>query len=159
MTHEELFDAVIDRALEELRSSELDLFTFALYHDHEGEAVSVCADTAANSRRVARDTNAFNMPYFLKEIEAGNLKSAALWEANVGRSLSLGDFVAINLARTDLPNGPLDDAFYLSMVRSVVKRQSEIAELSKDPKDLVFAASGPDDEVALVWALPPDPHN
>jgi len=40
------------------------VYTFALYHDHESAAVSVCVDTEANSRRVVAHTNRYNMKHF-----------------------------------------------------------------------------------------------
>ena len=50
----------------------------------------------------------------------GDLKDAALWQANVGRSLSLGDFAIVNAARTDIGEVPVDDRFYVLMAQAVV---------------------------------------
>ena len=84
----------------------------------------------------------------------GDLKDAALWQANVGRSLSLGDFAIVNAAHTDIGDVPVDDRFYVLMTQAVVAIQNRVAALAPHPDKLVFACSGADDDVALVWAMP-----
>src|SRR5260221_2022452 len=98
---ERLFDDVLSRAILEIRSSGIDLFTFAFYHDHESAAVSICADTKASSARSVRSENAFFMEHFAAAVAGGDLRKAELFKANVGRSLSLGAFEIVNVARTD----------------------------------------------------------
>lgn len=156
MTSESLFVNVVDRALAETRSRSIRVYTFAFYHDHESAAVSVCVDTRDNSDRVVRGINKYNSRHFLEAVDAGDLETAALWQANVGRNLSLGDFAAVNLARTALPDDrPGFD--YGAMVRAVMSRHEEIRALSLDPSLTLLACSGPEDEVALVWSLPESP--
>ena len=41
--------SVLEEAISALRQKHIDVYTFALYFDHESLAISVCADTAANS--------------------------------------------------------------------------------------------------------------
>jgi hypothetical protein len=149
-----LFQAVLDSALTEIASSGLPIFTFAMYHDHESGAVSVCADTEENSARTVAATNACSAKHFGKAVARGDLKQAALWQANVGRSLSLGDFAIVNAARTGIGDVRVDDQFYILMTQAVVAVQERVAALARHPDRLVFACSGPDDEVALVWSLP-----
>lgn len=149
-----LFRQVLDAALAEIASSRLPVFTFALYHDHESGAVSVCADTEGNSSRVVASINAYNARHFGAAIARGDLRYAALWQANIGRSLALGDFAIVNAARTDIGDVPVDEPFYVDMVQAVVAIQDRVAALAPDPRKLVFACSGADAEVALVWALP-----
>jgi hypothetical protein len=151
-----LFASVLNTALSEVTVKAIPIFTFALYHDHESSAVSVCVDTEENSNRSVVATNAFNMRYFMKAIANGDLKAAELWQANVGRSLSLGDFTMVNVARTPLNSVPVDDQFYVSMVKALVAVQEQVAALSPNPERLVFACSGAEDEVAYVWSLPSD---
>jgi len=45
---------VLDRAIAEVRSRGIAVYTFALYFDHESPALSVCVDTAANSARTVK---------------------------------------------------------------------------------------------------------
>jgi len=92
--------------------------------------------------------------YFEQAVAGGDLAQAALWQANVGRSLSLGDFALVNAARTDIGELQIDDQFYVLMTQAVVAVQERVAALAPHPDKLVFACSGPDDEVALVWAMP-----
>jgi len=152
----QLFEGVLSRAFAELDVDPVPVYTFALYHDHESEAVSVCVDTEENSRAVVAAINRYNAKYFLSEIKAGSLKGASLWQANVGRSLSLGDFARVNLARTSLDGLVTDAGFYLEMGRAVCSAAQRVAARSPDPSRVVFACSGENDEVALVWALPAD---
>ncbi len=149
-----LFHDVLESALREIESSGLPVFTFAMYHDHESGAVSVCADSEENSARAVASMNAYNAKYFGPAVAKGDLKDAALWQANVGRSLSLGDFAIVNAARTDIGEVPVDDLFYVLMAQAVVAIQDRVAALAPQPDKLVFACSGADDEVALVWAMP-----
>lgn len=153
MTSESLFVNVVDRALAEARSRSIRVYTFAFYHDHESAAVSVCVDTQDNSERVVRGINAYNSKHFFEAVETRDLKMAALWQANTGCSLSLGDFAAVNLARTELP-GNLRGVDYCAMVHAVMVRHEEVRLQSLDPSRTLLACSGPEEEVALVWSLP-----
>jgi hypothetical protein len=148
------FESVLDKALAEVKARAIPVFTFALYHDHESEAVSVCVDTEENSNQFVLATNRLQMRYFMEAVENGDLKHAALWQANIGRSLSLGDFQLVNLARTQLNGIVINDQFYVMMVKALVAVQGRVATLAPEPERLILACSGPDAEVAYVWSLP-----
>ena len=60
MSAASLFHEVLESALSEIESSGLPVFTFAMYHDHESGAVSVCADSEENSARAVASMNAYN---------------------------------------------------------------------------------------------------
>lgn len=152
MPSEKLLDSVLQSALSEVRQKSIPVYTFALYHDHESNAVSVCVDTEENSSKSVASMNRYNMKYFMKAIDEKDLKAASLWQANIGRSLSLGDFALVNLARTDLGKTKAVAAFYLSMVEALIRVQGEVIALSPNPERLVFACSGPNEEVAYVWS-------
>ncbi len=156
MAPSKLLSEVLASAIAEAKQCQVPIFTFALYHDHESEAVSVCIDTEENSNRVVRSINDYNMKHFMKAARAGDLKSASLWQANIGRSLSLGDFSMVNLARRPLEAIQATDHFYAEMVQSVIAVQDQVAALSPEAKRLVFACSGADDEASYVWSLPAD---
>ena len=130
------------------------VFTLAFYLDHESEAVSICADTRDNSSTVVASINAYNSKHFLEAVRDGDLDNAALWQANVGRNLSLGDFAAVNVARTDLGDLPIDPDLCRAMVDTVVSHHDRIRALSPEPENTVLACSTLDDEVGLVWSLP-----
>jgi hypothetical protein len=147
------FADVLNAALSELHAAPVPVYTFALYHDHESAAVSVCVDTETRSRKTVQDINRLNLTYFLKAVETGDLRSASLWQANIGRSLSLGDFAMVNVARTSLP-APVDEKFYVAMVRALVSMHTEIARVSAQPEQVVLACSSAEDEVGYVWSLP-----
>jgi hypothetical protein len=149
------FSNVIDNAISEIREASIPVFTFVLYHDHESSAVSVCVDTEDNSNQVVQRINRFNMKYFMGAIQTGDLKAASLWQANIGRSLSLGDFSLVNIARRPLGAMEVNDRFYVEMVQAMVAKQHEIAKLTLEPERLVLACSGENDEVAYVWSLLP----
>lgn len=147
-------DNTIDQALAEAARRDLAIHTFALYYDHESPAISVCIDTAESSRRTVADINAYNRKYFEEVVAAGDLKTAALWEANIGRSLSLGDFALFGAARAELaPDFEPDPAFFLLMMQRVMAAEGRIAVLAKDRSELVLCCTGPDDEVEYCWSL------
>ncbi len=147
---ERLFDNVLSRAIAEVRARGIDVFTFA-FHDHESAAVSVCVDTAASSARLVRSQNAFTLRHFTDAVAKGALRKAALFKANVGRSLALGDFEMVNVARTDIEGVPVTDEFYLQMIRAVCARESEIVSLTSDLSRLLFCASSAEWEVGYMW--------
>jgi hypothetical protein len=156
MSPSKLFSEALASAIAEAKQHQIPIFTFALYHDHESNAVSVCVDTEENSGKVVRSINDYNMKHFLSAARAGDLKSASLWQANIGRNLSLGDFSLVNLSRRPLGTTRVNDQFYVEMVQAVVAVQSQVAALSSEPQRLVFACSGADSEVGYVWSLPAD---
>ena len=155
-TIEQFLDDIVSLAIGELRNEPTPVYTFAFYHDHESGAVSVCVDTKANSAEAVLRSNRWSIKYFDEHIQAGELEDAQLFQANAGRNLSLGDFAKINISRMDLPEGfePCDD-LYLGMVRSVMRHQEAILELSHDPDTVLFCSSTSDAEVGITWPRNP----
>lgn len=154
MPSDTFLDSILQRAVAEVRQKSIPIYTFALYHDHESNTVSVCVDTEENSAKCVASTNRYNLKYFMKAIADKDLKAAGLWQANTGRSLSLGDFTLVNIARSDIGNTKATSAFYLSMIEALLRVQTEVIALSPNPERLAFASSGPNDEVAYVWSAP-----
>lgn len=150
-----LMNEVIETAVDVARRQAVPIHTFAFYHDHESAAISVCLDTEANCRKVVNKINKYNMKRFQQHVEAESvdIQAAALWQANVGRNLSLGDFALVNVARADLNGVVADTHFYAAMVQTVVAHQPAIVALAPDPSSLLFCCSGPRDEVELVWSI------
>ena len=145
-------DQVIGAALDEATKDGHRIYTFALYFDHESPALSICMDTKENSIRQVREQNAYSAKYFQKFIGAGDLEQAALWQANVGRNLSLGDFARVNVARTPLAQADLSQDDFLSLIRSVIGHEREIRKLAEIADELVFCCTSPTNEVGIVWA-------
>ena len=145
-------DKVLTEAIAAVRGKGVRVYTFAFYHDHESRAVSVCVDTEESSKALVASSNAYNQKYFWPAIEDSDLKAASLWNANIGRSLSLGDFALVNLARADLPRGRITAELYVEMIRATRAMEREIVALATSPESLLFCTSGPDDEVAFMWA-------
>ena len=156
MPDTDFFASVLADAIAQLRAKAMPVYTFAFYHDHESGAVSVCAETETNSALQVRATNRYNAKYFRSAVAGGDLAGASLWQANCGRNLSLGDFSQVNLARAEFGESEVDGKFYLLMVRALMAVEGEVVALAADPRRLLFACSGPDDEVAYVWSLAQD---
>ena len=150
-------EGVMQTALSELLGSPVPVHTFAFYHDHESGAVSVCVDTKESSLRLVRQSNQWSMKYFAQHLKDGSWEDVCLFQANIGRSLSLGDFARVKLARTLLPaNTVTDRSFYLAMARALIAHQQEVLTLAPVPEDVVFCCSSPDSEVGLVWSALPN---
>jgi len=147
-----LASQVILEAIAELRARAFPLFTFALYFDHESEALSVCADSEENSNLTVASINKYNAKYFHQYMAAGDAHMAKLWQANAGRSLSLGDYSLSNLARIDTPGVQQTEEFFFSLAQALVAHEEQVLALSPTPDKVVFACSGMSDEVALVWS-------
>jgi hypothetical protein len=143
---------VIKAALKDIREDPFPIYTFAFYHDHESGMVSVCVDTKESSAQHVRTGNRQFMDYFAQHIQRGSLQEASLFQANVGRNLSLGDFAAVNVAETDLDEDIVtDESFYIEMARAVIAHQKEILEFAPHPDEVVFCCSSTDSEVGLIW--------
>lgn len=145
-------DRVIRAALDEAAKGGLRIYTFALYFDHESPALSVCIDTKENSLRQVSEQNAYAAKYFHKCIGAGDLEQAVLWQANVGRNLSLGDFARVNVARTGVALAKLSEGDCLGLIRCVMAHEGEVRELAEIAAELVFCCTSPTDEIGIVWA-------
>ncbi len=146
-----LFEGVLSRAVREVCAADIDVFTFAFYHDHESGAVSICVDTEASSTREVRSQNAFRIRHFADAVSRGDLQMAASFKANEGRNLSLGDFEMVNVARTTIGSVPVDDNFYLQMIRAVRAHEREIVLMARDAERLLFCASSAEGEVGYTW--------
>lgn len=149
-----LIDELLVEALSVLRAAKVSIYTFALFYDHESPAISVCADTAEKSASTVAAMNAYNAKHFHAAVLNGDLNSASLWRANIGRSLSLGDFRLVNCVRRDLGSDfQASPSFFVSLVQALVAVEPAIAALSDDPVSLVFCCSGQNDEVEYWWSL------
>ena len=161
MTREALLDGVVERALAEVAHRCIKIHTIALCHDFQGQTVSVYVDTRDNSEQQVREENRYSMKHCLHAIEIGSLREATSWQANVGRNLSLGDFAARDLARTEIPPGLLfwrtPRVAIMSMAQALMRFQDEIRRLSLDPVHTLLACSGRQEDVEFVWALPDEP--
>ena len=149
-------DEVLSKAIAEVKAKRIPVFTFALYFDHESEALSVCVDTEDNSARTSASINVYNAKHFHGAIQQSDLRMAHLWQANVGRSLSIGDFVLVNAARTEVLGIDQDEALFLQLVRSLVAREFDVLNLAPSREKLIFACSGLNSEVEYVWSAKSD---
>jgi len=143
-----LFDQLIDEALN--RSKITNIYTLALYHDHESAMVSVRIDTEENSIKKVHESNKYSMRNLQRLIGESNLKEALLWQANVGRNLSLGDFTEVNVSEREIEM-KVTDSFYLSMITALNNKAASIMERSTHSESLLFCCSTEQDEVGLVW--------
>ena len=143
------FEQLVDEALS--KASNIDIYTFAIYHDHESGFVSVCIDTKKNSEQRLEDSNKYSMKHFRRTIDEGNLDEAVLWQANIGRNLSLGDFEAVNIAEREIGETSIDDVFYLSIVKALQNEARKILRQSTFGSSLLFCCSTAEEEVGLTW--------
>lgn len=149
--YDKTFDMIIDKALNILFDKKADIYTFALYYDHEGHAVEVCADTIYNSQRAVRASNAFRREQFFSAIEQKDLESAASWNSNMGRSFSLGDFQYKMLGWEPMQAPNNSAPFYRAMVQALIRNSHKIAALTRNPEQLVLCCSTKNNEVGLFW--------
>ncbi|MCG7981049.1 MAG: hypothetical protein G8D81_00160 [gamma proteobacterium symbiont of Clathrolucina costata] len=145
----EIFEKLIDEALS--KAKHLNIFTFAIYHDHESGFVSICIDTKENSDKKVIESNKCSMKHFKRVINEGSIEEAMLWQANIGRNLSLGDFEAVNIVEYELNNTKVEDSFYLNMVKAANNKAASILKQSAHGASLVFCCSTAHEEVGLTW--------
>lgn len=143
------FEKLIDEAV--LKADGIDIYTFAIYHDHESGFVSVCIDTEENSDVQVSESNKYSMKHFRRIIGEGDIDGAMLWQANVGRNLSLGDFQAANITEIELTSLEVDDSFYLAAVNALQNKAGVILQHSSHGQSLLFCCSTANEEVGLTW--------
>jgi hypothetical protein len=143
--------SVLEDAIATLRRERMDVYTFALYFDHESCAISVCADTVANSLVTIEQINRYNRKYFDLAVTSGDLQAASMWCANTGRSLALGDFALKNLARSTVDRSEVTEDFYRGILRALLDVEDKVATLTTNKASLLLCCSGPSDEVEFFW--------
>lgn len=148
---DKLVKSVLQRALLELENAGADVYTFALHHDSEHGALSVCADTATNSRRVLRKINRQSMKRFAAAVRKRDLEEALVWQAAVGRNLAPRDFAWTDLARRSLGRYKRAPLLHATMLQSALQFSPQVAALTSDREALLFTCSNVEEEVGFVW--------
>ena len=159
MKPQDIIEDVITEGLNALTKESFPIYTIGFYYDHEGHALSICADTKENSMRQVKSQNEWTMKMFLSHLEEGDLESAEMFQVNSGRNLSLGDFSRVNLARQDLDKKvKANTKFFLSLTKAMMDREDQILRLSPTPDEILFCSSTEEEEVGLVWIKKPMPN-
>ncbi|MGL5666805.1 MAG: hypothetical protein ACRDD9_11830 [Shewanella sp.] len=143
------FERLIDEAL--LKADGIDIYTIAIYHDHESGFVSICIDTKENSDIQVAESNQYTMKHFRRIIDKEDIDGAMLWQANVGRNLSLGGFHAVNIAEIELASLETDNSLYLAAVKALQNKANVILQRSSHGQSLLFCCSTANEEVGLTW--------
>lgn len=147
----EKFEGMIYEALRKTEVRGVDIYTFALYHDHESELATVCVDTIQRSSSAVRSNNEFCQQQFFRAIEDGDIAEAMLWNSNGGRNYGLGDFAFRNLSEIDVPRRLNSPQLYLDMVGAVRTMSELISRQSQHGDRLIFFCSTENSEVGLIW--------
>jgi hypothetical protein len=146
-----VIDALLASALSAAKAKAVPIYSFALYHDSESSAFSVCIDTHSNSLTATAKSNAFTSEYFGKYVTERDYKSAVLWQP-IFRNASLGDYAYANIASVDTDIGhKYTESDVLEYVIKIRRLEGEILSLSPNPRDVLFSCSTPDDEFGICW--------
>lgn len=146
-----LLSSVLARAIDELKKARADVYTFSLCHERDRGAVAVYADSEANARRVVRELNRASMKRFAKAVRKRDLDEALMWQASVGRSLTLSDFAWKALARRPLGKLKNSPELHEAMLLATMQCAPLVAPLASDPEALLFTCSTADEDVGLIW--------
>jgi hypothetical protein len=146
------FKKLIYEGLRKAKTRNIDIYTIALYHDHESSVATVCIDTIESSKRAVISSNEYWKKYFFKAIEEGDMESAARRKANGGRSFELGCFALINASEIDVPRKVVFPDFYFNMVYALEEMRDLIKLHSSHGPSLLFCCSTENSEVGLVWS-------
>lgn len=155
-----LIDQVIARAAGAISERGLSgqIVTFALYFDHEGCVLSVCADTLENSCSKQEDARNWSYQHLSKALDNGDLTKAAQFNHSVNRNLSLGDFALKRLAEHELvPEGnppEMPTRFFVAMAQGLHRNTDVCLSICDPEQPIVLACSTVNDEVGLVWTPP-----
>ncbi|WP_339847788.1 hypothetical protein [uncultured Halopseudomonas sp.] len=148
----EKFKKIIHDGLSKAKAKSVDIYTFALYHDHESHFATVCIDTIESSKRSVISSNEFSKKYFMRSIMSGELPSPGAWNANGGRSFSLGDFALVNVSEVKVARLPKLPDFYIDMVLAIEETRALIEKQSTHGPQLLYCCSTENNEVGLVWS-------
>lgn len=74
-----------------------------------------------------------------------------MWQATVGRSLSLADFAWKGLGQRSLGKLARAANLHEAMLLASLKVAAKVAAIASDREALLFTCSTPDEEVGLVW--------
>jgi len=143
---------LIFEALKAASEQKIDIYTFAMYHDHESGFVTICIDTKQNSDKSVISQNRYSRDNFLREIEGGNLEMAGLWQANGGRSFSLGNFSFVDFRAIEVTQRKKQKGFYLAMIKAIEEMSELIQRSSSHGSNLIYCCSTEKDEVGLIWS-------
>lgn len=149
--------AVLDQAITALNKARADVYTFAFCHDRERGVVFVSADSEANSRRAVREINRASMKQFAKAVRKRDLDEALVWQASIGRNLSVSEFEWAHITRRPLGKHKHAPTLHEAMLLSALEHAPKIIALSSDPETLLFTCSTPDEEVGLIWTADATP--
>jgi hypothetical protein len=151
-----LVDQVIVQALVEVADRGMSgrIVTIALYFDHESPALSVCADTLESSDKHTDSSLTWNYGQFAQALNAGDVEDAALFNASVGRSLSLGDFALVNLARRELDTDDDRKVIFEALAKGLHRNMNRCLGVCDPNQRIVFACSTQNSEVGLFWSPP-----
>ncbi len=144
------FDDMIDESLRKF-NKEKSIYTFAFYHDHESDAVSICIDTEDNSMKKVSESNENTKKYFYSFLEQGDMDSLKLWNFQTGRNFSLGDFSLVNIVYKNIEKELISPSIYLEMIKSIERNKSKILKYSKNPEKVFFYCSSESNEVQYIW--------
>jgi len=153
-----LVDGIIADALAIIRQGGFEgrIVTFAIYYDHDGSVISVCADTLENSTLKQAESRAWTTERLLQSLRAGDLAQAGGFNQGIARSLSLGDFALKAIAAHELdpdePGEDQPDSFFLALAQGLDRNTAAILAVCDPAEPALFACSTADAEVGLVWA-------
>jgi hypothetical protein len=146
------FDDMVKEALALVIEKNINIYTFAYYHDHESSCISICIDTEENSNKLVKSSNEFTKKHFYKNLEDEDLDSLKLFCFNSGRSFSLGDYTYRNIVYKKIPEEyKLSKKIYLEMIKAINSNKEEILKFSDKPDNIFFSCSSEDNEVEYIW--------
>jgi hypothetical protein len=120
--------------------------------------ISVCADTLENSLTEEKKTRTRSYMCLSEAISQGDLKKAARFNHNVGRSLALGNFVLRGLAEYELDMddeaAEMPQSFFLGLAQGLHRNTLVCLSVCNPDQPVVLACSTANDEVGLFWTPP-----
>jgi len=146
-----ILDKMVSDSLKSISDKSTSIYTFAFYHDHESDAISICIDTEDNSEKEVISSNKYTQKYFKDILKNNDIDSLKLWNINTGRNFSLGNFTFVNVVYVKLEKIYFTKSLYLSMINCIERNKKNILAHSKYPQKVVFCCSSEKNEVEYIW--------
>jgi hypothetical protein len=146
------FDDMVKEALALVIEKNINIYTFAYYHDHESSCIGIGIDTEENSNKLVKSSNEFTKKYFYRYLEDEDLNSLKSFCFNAGRSFYLGDYTYRNIVYKKIPEEyKSSKKMYLEMIKAINSNKEDILKFSDKPENIFFSCSSEDNEVEYIW--------
>ncbi len=145
-----MINKLISESITQIKKKDINVYSYSIYYSHEDREISIFVDTLLNSRKRVREQISGMRELFDMEIENGDYDILETSSPIGGRNFSLGDYAYRRLTTVKYQN-KYTKKFILNAIKTLIKREGEIACYSRHKGDLLFSVTSLIDEFGISW--------